>query len=58
LNPVLKNEGSQIVFHSGKCIAQSILTSKVSEKKRKKLYIVGGIVGGSFVVNNLIQMKK
>ena len=59
LNPVLKgSESRQIAFHSAKCIAQSVIASKVDKKKRKRLYVIAGIVGGGFVVNNVIQMRK
>lgn len=58
LNPLLKTNTKQILFHSGKCIAQSIITSKVRKEKRKKIYIITGIIGGGFVINNMIQMGK
>lgn len=58
LNPVLKNGTTQLAFHSAKCVAQSLIASKVNPKKRKKIYVIAGIVGGGFVVNNVIQMRK
>ncbi len=59
LNPFLRgSEKKQILFHSGKCLLQGFVTSKVNPKKRKKLYIIGGIIGGSFVAWNGIQMRK
>jgi len=58
LNPLLRNHKQQILFHSGKCLAQSFITSKVDKKKRKKIYIIAGIIGGGFIVNNVIQMNK
>ena len=58
LNPFLKTNTQQILFHSGKCVAQTILTSKVKKEKRKKIYIITGIIGGGFVINNMIQMQR
>jgi hypothetical protein len=58
LNPGLKSERNMLFLKSAQCIGQSIITSKVDPRKRKRLYIIGGIIGGSFVVWNGIQIGK
>ena len=60
LNPVLRGkESKQILFHSGKCVAQSVIMHRVKDKKkRKRIYVIASIIGGGFVVNNVIQMNK
>lgn len=59
LNPVLKSHTNQVLFHSGKCVAQTLIASRVKDPKKKKwIYVVGGVVGGGFVIHNFNQMRK
>ncbi len=57
LNPLMRGSLSrQISLKASTCLVQSIVTSKF--KKKKRLYILGGIIGGGLIANNIYQASR
>lgn len=56
-NPIMRGGANkQAILKSSSCIAEAFVVSRF--KKKKVLYVVGGIVGAGIIANNLIQINK
>lgn len=57
LNPLMRGGlKEQVLFKSAVCLAQSVITNK--SKKKRTLYIIGGIIGAGLIGNNTYQLMK
>lgn len=59
-NPLIgPGANRQLLIHSGKCLGQGLLASKIKNPKKKKIVlIISGTIAMGFIGNNVIQMRK
>lgn len=60
LNPLIgQSAKSQALFHTGKCVLQGFVASKIEDKKKKRIVmIVAGAIGAGFVIHNGREIRK